>query len=559
MRPARLMWPAFAAAVAVVVAAMGWITAAVLRLDRRAQLEENARLALWRMDSAVAPLIAEEQARPARGFAPRSIFGTGSGAAAAPAVALLFGKEVPFVSRRFECDAEGFANEPGKGFGDVARPESARPVLPKEIILATLPPDQNVAPVHEMAQEQANGPPQEVALGEQTKQQRARNNTEYQARVQSNVQQMANRGGYAQLIEPREAEYQGVLRPAWHGGALYLIRRVGSRGADGTIQGCEVDWPAVRGRLLESCADLLPGADLQPVPAGTTDPDARLLASLPVRLVPGDLPPAAGAAVSPLRVSLAVAWACVLAATAAVGLLLAGVVSLSERRGAFVSAVTHELRTPLTTLRMYTEMLAEGMVSDEGQRRTYLGTLRAEAERLGHLVENVLAYSRLERNRAGYEVAETTVGEATGRIVERLAERARQAGMTLSADVPPDVAALRVRTNALALEQVLFNLVDNACKYAGAGDERTIELSATADDGAVKLRVRDHGPGLGISRRSALFRPFSKSVEQAANSAPGLGLGLALSRRLARSMGGDLRLDPAVTDGAAFVVTLPRR
>src|SRR5207237_3736092 len=137
------------------------------------------------------------------------------------------------------------------------------------------------------------------------------------------------------------------------------------------------------------------------------------------------------------------------AARGAVGLLLAGVASLSERRGAFVSAVTHELRTPLTTLRMYTEMLSEGMVADETQRRTYLQTLRAEADRLGHLVENVLAYSRLERKRAGYEVSPAPLGQALGRAIQRLEERARQAGMALNSDIPSAVASTTVRTNAL--------------------------------------------------------------------------------------------------------------
>ena len=114
-----------------------------------------------------------------------------------------------------------------------------------------------------------------------------------------------------------------------------------------------------------------------------------------------------------------------------------------------------------------------------------------------------------------------------------------------------------MRANALALEQILFNLVDNACKYAAAATDRTIHLSATSDDAAVFLRVRDHGPGIraGAAR---IFHPFKKSVQEAANTAPGLGLGLALSRRLARSMGGDLRVDPAVTDGAGFILTLPR-
>jgi signal transduction histidine kinase len=150
-----------------------------------------------------------------------------------------------------------------------------------------------------------------------------------------------------------------------------------------------------------------------------------------------------------------------------------------------------------------------------------------------------------------------TLGEAISRTVDRLSERARQAGMSLQAELAPSVLAARVRTNALALEQILFNLVDNACKYAAGVPDRTIRLSAAAGDGAVLLIVRDHGPGLQ-SAPGRLFRAFSKSVQDAANTAPGLGLGLALSRRLARSMGGDLRLDPQVTDGAAFVVTLPR-
>ncbi len=74
---------------------------------------------------------------------------------------------------------------------------------------------------------------------------------------------------------------------------------------------------------------------------------------------------------------------------------------LSERRRIFVSAVTHELRTPLTTFRLYTDMLADGMVSGEEKRRSYLERLRGEAQRLSHLVENVLFYARLESGRAG--------------------------------------------------------------------------------------------------------------------------------------------------------------
>jgi signal transduction histidine kinase len=246
----------------------------------------------------------------------------------------------------------------------------------------------------------------------------------------------------------------------------------------------------------------------------------------------------------------------VLLAAAAVGLLLWGTVALSERRGDFVSAVTHELRTPLTTFRMYSEMLAEGMVADEAKRRRYLLTLRAEAQRLSHLVENVLAYARLERGRALRRAETVPVADLLARLRDRLAERAAQARMELVVEAAED-GGLAVKADASAVEQVLFNLVDNACKYAATAEDKRIHVVVGKTDGAVALRVCDHGPGIPPADARRLFRAFSKSAKEAANSAPGVGLGLALSRRLARDMGGNLRLEAHPSGGACFVLTLP--
>jgi signal transduction histidine kinase len=107
------------------------------------------------------------------------------------------------------------------------------------------------------------------------------------------------------------------------------------------------------------------------------------------------------------------------------------------------------------------------------------------------------------------------------------------------------------------VEQVIVNLVDNACKYARPSDPATIEVAVSGDGACARVRVRDHGPGLSETARRRLFRPFSKSDREAADSAPGLGLGLALCRDLARAQGGDLTLDEGVGGGAAFVLTLP--
>ena len=350
---------------------------------------------------------------------------------------------------------------------------------------------------------------------------------------------------------------EGATVPVWLGDKLVLARRCAVKNQL-YIQGCWLDWPGIQSWLLGEIGDLLPSAQLEPVSAQSDEKQAYMLAALPVRLVPGVLPVETSAAWTPMRLSLLIAWVCVLLAAGAVAALLLGAVSLSERRGAFVSSVTHELRTPLTTFRMYTEMLSGGMVPDEMQRQKYLNTLRVEAERLSHLVENVLAYARLERGRPGSRLDAVPVSTLLEKACARLADRVAQAGMKLRVDPPTaGVAALRVRTDPSAVEQIVFNLVDNACKYATGKEAPEIHVQLSQGNSVVEMRVRDQGPGLTQKDAKNLFQPFSKTAREAAHSAPGVGLGLALSRRLAREMGGDLKLDTSVSDGACFVLTMP--
>jgi signal transduction histidine kinase len=322
------------------------------------------------------------------------------------------------------------------------------------------------------------------------------------------------------------------------------------------VQGCWIDWPELRAQLLASIVDLLPQAQLAPVHGGAASTPGLALASLPVRLLPGRIPEQPlGNPV--LRLSLLFIWSCVLLASLAAGLLLHQALSLSQRRGAFVSAVTHELRTPLTTFRLYTEMLVEGMASDEKTRTEFLQTLQRESDRLDHLVKNVLAYARLEGNRTSATLEEVRVADLMAKAGGRLGARTEEAGVRFEVRMDETTQNAVVRTDASAVEQILFNLVDNAAKYAHAGSDPRIELSVEAGKKQVELRVRDYGPGISRSQRRRLFQPFSKSAVDAAGRAPGVGLGLALSRRLARSLGGDLVLDPSATPGACFVLKLP--
>jgi signal transduction histidine kinase len=206
---------------------------------------------------------------------------------------------------------------------------------------------------------------------------------------------------------------------------------------------------------------------------------------------------------------------------------------------------------------MYAEMLARGMVPDAARRQEYFHTLEREAERLTLLVENVLAYARLERGRKPQAMECVTLKALLDRIAPRLTHRAEQAGMQCDARVAADAADVEFTADMNVVEQILFNLVDNAAKYAREATDRRIHVEATRDGNWLRIAVRDHGPGINNTRSTRRMRAFGKSAQESAETAPGVGLGLALCRRLARQLGGRLEI-PKTADGGARVVLFLR-
>jgi signal transduction histidine kinase len=337
-------------------------------------------------------------------------------------------------------------------------------------------------------------------------------------------------------VEVRDSLGAPPLAPLWHRDELLLARRL----ADDAVQVVWLDWPALRTALPRELADLLPQARLLPDTAMAPE----RLAALPLRLDPGP-PPASPVPAVPA--ALWWTWALVGLVLAGGAALLAAALRLGARRAAFVSAVTHELRTPLTGMRLHTELLADGLIADADERATSLGLVRRETARLGQLVENVLAFARVERGR-GLAVRSVPVAALLDAARERLT--ARLPGL-VETHAPAALAAV-VRAEPQAVERVLFNLIDNAAKYAPGS---LVELAASRRGQRVLISVRDHGPGLGTGART-LFRPFARSAADAAGGAPGVGLGLALCRRVARQLGGDLWHEAPAGGGARFVLML---
>lgn len=579
MSRTRRTWIGFAACVAAVVAALGWVTLVSLRLERResearaeAQFQESLRLGLWRMDSLLAPLIAQEAARPYSQYVasqvPNPLFNRAVTAAQTP------GDGSEFIRLHFQVGPDGVIASPeitDAGANEATtttqrndqRPATAsdmlarlRRLVTREVLLTALAEARQTGGELVITR---RSPYAQQTLAERTAQ-------DYSAR-----QQVANLAHNA-IVPQQQASGPGELTvtlggfvPMWRRPGkgeqpeLLFIRLV-TTGRTRIVQGVWADWPRLKRWLLDAVRDVLPGADLRPVvKSDLSPPEARMLASIPavVEVPPAALPgPVNAAFFTPTRVTLVIAWAAALAAVTAVGLVLRAVIGLGERRLQFASAVTHELRTPLTTFRMYSEMLVNGMVRDDETRREYLATLTREAERLTNVVENVLLYARVEQRRAATRCEPIAAADLVTRVSGRLAQRADNAKMQLVID-EGGADNIVVVTDCQAVEQILFNLVDNSCKYAGSAADRRLHLSVRTTGSSLEMLYWDHGPGIPAAEERRAFEAFRRGSREAAGSAPGVGLGLALARGLARELGGDLKLVRRPDAGAAFLLALP--
>jgi signal transduction histidine kinase len=224
----------------------------------------------------------------------------------------------------------------------------------------------------------------------------------------------------------------------------------------------------------------------------------------------------------------------------------------AERRGNFVAAVTHELRTPLTAIRMYGEMLRDGVVPSEAKRAEYYRHITNESERLSRLINNVLEYSRLEKGNRQVRSVSGSIVPVLRQVAEMMSPHAAERGYELVLDIEPDLPAAQFEADALA--QVLWNLVDNAIKYAGGASDRRIVLGARRDGDRILLSVRDYGAGVERRHLAEIFEPFYRGENELTRTAKGTGLGLALVRGLLERMGATVRARNA--EDAGFVVEI---
>jgi len=225
--------------------------------------------------------------------------------------------------------------------------------------------------------------------------------------------------------------------------------------------------------------------------------------------------------------------------------------SRERERERFMSMVAHELRTPLAGLGGYLDLLADGALDDPEIGREFVERGRGIVERMATLVGDLLEMSRIEAGSLRLEIEAISLAETCERALTPLAPLAAGRGIRLATDLPPRIRT--ARADRRRVEQIVTNLAANACKFSAEGG--LVELHARVDGPAALVIVRDDGPGIERADWERVFRPFARLDGH--ERVPGTGLGLPISRELARAMGGDVVVASVPGSGSSFIVGLP--
>jgi PAS domain S-box-containing protein len=224
-------------------------------------------------------------------------------------------------------------------------------------------------------------------------------------------------------------------------------------------------------------------------------------------------------------------------------------------KNAFLATMSHELRTPLNAIGGYAELLEMGIRGPiTEQQREDLARIRRSQQHLLGLINDVLNFAKLDAGSVRFDLTDVPLADAVAAAESMVAPQ--MAAKNLRFVLPSCENVPAVRADAEKLRQVLLNLLGNAVKFTDRGGE--IAVTCEAGPTAVRLAVRDTGIGIPAEKLEAIFEPFVQVDRHLSRPNEGVGLGLAISRELARGMGGELTAESVEGTGSTFTLTLPR-
>ncbi len=225
---------------------------------------------------------------------------------------------------------------------------------------------------------------------------------------------------------------------------------------------------------------------------------------------------------------------------------------LNKLKSEFISNVSHELKSPLTSIRMMTEMLHRNRVQTEERKSDYYAVMLEESERLSHLIDNILDFSRMDDDRKKYDFIDLNLDELLLKFLESTRERLPEPGFDIRYNRPDRVPIIQADKNAIL--QVLYNLVDNAIKFSGTSRQIDINLFYKEDE--LLLCVKDYGIGISSIDQERIFERFYRGDEPQRMGIRGSGIGLTIVKKIMEAHKGRLTLESKPGEGSTFCVHL---
>lgn len=217
----------------------------------------------------------------------------------------------------------------------------------------------------------------------------------------------------------------------------------------------------------------------------------------------------------------------------------------------FIANISHEIRTPLGAILGYTELLKTS--SSRSEREGYVKIIARQGKLLSQLIDNILDLSKVEAGSLEVESVPFNLRELLDEVLDLFFERAKTKGLRLWAEIDPAIP-MHINSDPLRLRQILINLVGNSIKFTPGG---FVKIVVTSQGRHLSFSVEDSGIGIADEDVSKLFQPFVQADSSMTRKFGGTGLGLSLSRQLARALGGDVNLEKCkVGEGCMVVATI---
>lgn len=229
--------------------------------------------------------------------------------------------------------------------------------------------------------------------------------------------------------------------------------------------------------------------------------------------------------------------------------------NLSRMKSYFMSTVSHEFKSPLTSIRQMAEMLVRNRVPSQERKANYYATILQQSERLSHLIDNLLDFTKMEEGHKVFHFEKADIAPAVKNIVELFREMTAGSGFQIHLAIPDQLP--KIIFDREAIEQMVYNLIDNAFKYSR--ESKVIDVQLISEGSNIIFSVQDYGVGIRKEDQEKIFSRFYRAGEELSQNVKGSGIGLAIVKQIVAAHHGEITVESSPGKGSKFSVKLPVR